>query len=270
VPNTAPQLKRLIQLSEAYGEEQEGEGYGKKEWKFQGYTGEATEGQAYGSRHDGWCFQWSGHSAHRMAIRLREVPGAFNLTRCDYQVTERQKESQSRQAFRMYQRVRRFEARQPARKAVAVDICEHPRNGWTCYIGARTSPRFSRSYDKTAEQRGRVESGLVRHELQCNGEMAQKTYEACANSGSTHKFCIDIVTAHLQAHGIDDEWMRDASPMRMPSSYKPPDDERFLEHFGRCYAKRVNEMRRRGKLQAVVDALQLSNHVIIVEAEVIA
>jgi len=144
------------------------EGYPIKAFRYSGYLGESTDGITWGSREDGSLVRLSGEMAHRH--HQTALTFVSNVSRIDLEVTllssvaDANFAEQCHYAARADQRVKAGMTR--------TSIIRSTPRGATCYIGSRSSDRYFRVYDKTAESEGAYPNWSWRFEVEYKKDRA--------------------------------------------------------------------------------------------------
>lgn len=140
----------LAAMVERWFTNQEHEGNYGKAWKWNGYSGSVTDGVSYGWRDDGFLVRLSGSVALN---HWREVARyCDNVSRLDVQVTGLD-DSRSADWATLAKASAMFEARIAAGLTQTQLITSTP-SGSTFTVGSRSSDRYLRVYNKTAESGG--------------------------------------------------------------------------------------------------------------------
>lgn len=229
-----------------------------KESCWQGYAGFQSYGYFSGIREDGLIIRASGREAKLAEKICREESWDARCTRLDLQVTCKVDREADDFGERVQSQVAAAEAAIPKQrqKNLAAYKVRGASSGGT--IGSRTSERYSRFYDKTAEQRGKVEPGLWRFEVEFKGQQARLMYKMLMQAASGRWLALSVVKTTFELHGVDMGWIGASEPLELPSTYRQNDDERRLNWLKSHVSKTVAELIERGHKEQVLEALGLT------------
>lgn len=174
------------------------EGYPLKQFRWSGYLGEATDGITWGTREDGSILRLSGEMAHKHA--LTALTFAANVSRIDIQVT-----IQDKKANIDYARVAIALASRDARVRSGMtrtSIIRSTPSGTTAYIGSRSSDRYFRVYDKTAESQGVFPNQSWRYEIEYKKYRAWRVAQQILNQHGSPEAIRQIVEAAFLDYGV--------------------------------------------------------------------
>jgi len=140
----------LAAMAERWYLDREDEGWSGKGWKWNGYSGSVTDGISYGWREDGFLVRLSGDVALN---HWREVAAyADNISRIDLQVTGRDDAKDNNWAE--YGKGCTIMESRVASGMTRTTLTTNTPSGSSFTIGSRSSDRYLRIYDKTAESGG--------------------------------------------------------------------------------------------------------------------
>lgn len=199
-----------------------------KPTEVMGYRGFQVEGVMLGRRDDSVMLRASSGTANDLWRYMLLHERCWNVRRIDTQVT-----GQFDSDHEGYGRVVEAEAlayREKQRTGTHGRIETHRGNGRgdTCTIGARSSNRYLRCYDKTREQRNEVATGLWRWEVEYKAELAAKTAELVSCAANSRGAIISLVESEFKRKGVTVPW-RTGEVVHVPTvGLGKTDDERRL------------------------------------------
>jgi hypothetical protein len=199
--------------------------------------------------------QVSGGIAHRFALRLREEVKNARVTRLDFEATLRDKIPDEKRAREAFKAAEAKDFRTPSGRQVVADIKCRPRCGDTLYIGARTSDRFGRFYNKSAESGGTLEDGLWRCECEQKGKIAPLSWSAFCESESPSQLAFNVVKATFQDWGFAFDLPDEGEVVRLPTVYEATDEERTERWFREMIsstAQKIEERRGAGYVEKLL------------------
>lgn len=144
------------------------EGYRLKEFRWSGYLGDSVDGITWGQREDGSILRLSGEMAHR--YHQTALTFASNVSRIDVQVTV-----QTSDGFTNYASLANALVQDDNRVKngmTRTSLIKSTPRGTTSYIGSRSSDRYMRVYDKTAESDGAYPNYSWRYEVEYKKDRA--------------------------------------------------------------------------------------------------
>jgi hypothetical protein len=217
--------------------------------RFQGYDGRQAGRCGYGVRDDGALIRLSGAVADEGLPDL--LPLATNVSRIDLAVTlalPQNWPNPMKEGFRLGPTIK------PTRGAAPdYQLIEHSRQGTTLYVGARTSPRFGRVYDKWRESQLDFYRGCTRYELEAKGKLAARLAAAVAGAADRRSTIRVYVRDYFQPRGVDVPIDEADADLHL-SLYRPrTSDLSRLHWLGTQVKGVVDELRARGR-GADVDA----------------
>jgi DNA relaxase NicK len=235
------------------------EGHSERLVRRLGYDGVQAGSVFIGQRDDGLMVQAGGAASHRLAMKLKEVVPDVKITRLDFEVTVQGAEAEPHRARAAYKTLEAASFRTAEERQVSCQLIHRPRHGDTLYIGSRTAARFSRIYDKTAEQRGQVAPNLWRYEVEQKRKTARDAWAAWCEADSPTRLALNVVVATFQAQGLDMDFVEHSEPQRLPSSYEPTDDERRMAWLKTHVSRTAQRMADVHGSEAVAKALGLKS-----------
>lgn len=222
-----------------------------------GYTGYAVRGLFVGARHDGAIVRASGYDAKVIEKTIRENNWDARCTRLDLQVTANVGQAETDYGRRVREAIEASAGGESSAKGFNIAFYKARGCDSGVTVGARSSERYARFYNKTAEQRGRVEPGLWRFEVEFKGQQARMMYQMLMSSVNGSFLALSIVKTTFEMHGVDMDWIAETEPQELPSSYQQTDDERRLRWLERNVSRTVADLKARGLEKEVRRALDL-------------
>jgi len=166
-----------------------------------GYEGIAVGGSFLGERHDGYMCRISGEWA---APLWRQVYDEHtSVTRFDLQVTAWLGKETASYGHKLRRDAHKHNLSLPHQRQRAISWHEDVLQGYTLYIGSRTSATFMRIYNKGAESGDSAYLGAWRYEVQCNGDTASRT--AChlfLDAQNEQRRITEAVQSYAIARGV--------------------------------------------------------------------
>jgi hypothetical protein len=199
VTATAPSARRrLATVAHRIGGIEQHAGNERLPARVRDYIGWRCGGVVVGERRDSLLCQVSGYTASQHWRRL--LVGAHRATRLDVQVTALSPHKRRDEANDAFERIEADE-RLVRRAGWHSRITTRP-TGSTLYIGAPTSERRLRLYDKHAEDPDAYPAGAWRYEVQARGGLA-RSLAAHLASGDGGRFA-GVATVHqcFSARGV--------------------------------------------------------------------
>lgn len=189
------------------------------------YYGWRCGGLIVGERRDSFLCQVSGVTASKHWRRL--LVGAHNVTRLDVQVTALSPHVEHDEANEQFERIEN--ERDLRRKARTYQRITNRPNGSTLYIGAPTSARRLRLYDKHAEQPDTHPPGAWRYEIQTRNGLARSIAASLA-SGNGGRFA-GVATVHqcFSARGVQPRFRAGSGGVLGHTPRSRSDDHRALK-----------------------------------------
>jgi hypothetical protein len=143
-------------------------GFRTREFRWSGYLGEATDGVTCGQREDGTILRLSGQAASDHAKSALEF--CDNVSRIDVQVTLLAKKNPS--DFATLALASASLDPRVVSGITRTSIIRSTPDGSTFYLGSRSSDRYFRVYDKSAESEGLYPDRSGRYEVEYKGDRA--------------------------------------------------------------------------------------------------
>lgn len=244
---------------ENFGQKLNAANFESKFTSWQGYSGWQFGKIFLGERPDGLILRASGSDAKTAAaeIRARNISG--KATRCDLQATARDRAAKNDYGCRVRKEVESLAGKsgRAARRRFACYKDFGHDSGFT--LGSRSSQRFARFYNKTLEQRGRVEKGLWRYELEYKGKQAQYVWNMTKMSANPYWLALSVVKAEFSEYGANMDFIQTGEKYERVSSYTPSSVEKSINWLANDVKNTVVKLRELGYLDAVLDALELTD-----------
>jgi hypothetical protein len=192
----------------------------------QGYHGHRSRHIFRGSRRDGHLFQVSSYPAEAIIEAVKQIGADPKSTRIDWQTTIRRSDGLPFKSSAARGSVKRFEARTGKDQAIATQTEESVAGGDSFTAGSRRSSRVLRIYDKSAQQSGRVGSGLVRIETQLRREQAAGSWQQFLSSDDQSQFSRKVNAAMLKMRGLQAPFEICGPDLKLSTTYNVSDKER--------------------------------------------
>lgn len=206
------------------------EGYQIKPWYWNGYKGEVVDGCSTGERTDGVIVRLSGPMAMRhwqAALSL-----ADNVSRFDIQTTILDREGSADYAYRAYKRAGESEMVQSG--LTHTKYTQSTPDGSTCNLGSRSSDRYFRLYDKTAETKGEYPNRSWRYEIEYKNRRAYHVASDLAGSRNLAPNIYDRIVQAFGSYGVVPPGPAPTLSFRDAGVVHATDDQRRLEWVRRC------------------------------------
>ena len=229
------------------------QGYQSRDWHWEGYAGQATDGISYGSRYDGLLVRLSSDLAAERASSL--LAYSDNVSRVDVQLTTRDATPGFDWA-ELVSATARKDKRCEAGITKVSEIQAYP-GGHTTYIGRRGSDRFFRCYDKHSESEGLYLPGSWRWEIEYKGSRAAVVAARLANSPNVPDTSRGIVEQAFLDYGVVVPTVPLPRGWRDTSPRGPTSDERRLAWLQRSVGPMVKRMLESNDAPTILEALGL-------------
>lgn len=225
VTATAPSARRkLATVAHWIGGREQHAGNVRSPARVRDYRGWRCGGVVVGERQDSLLCQVSGKTASEHWRRL--LVGAHRVTRIDVQVTALCPRKRWDEANEQFERIA-ADGNLRRRAGWVSRITTRP-TGSTLYIGAPTSERRLRLYDKHAEDAEHYPPGAWRYELQARAGLA-RSIAASLGSGDHGRFA-GVATVHdcFSARGVRPRFRASGGGVLGSVPRSRSDDERAL------------------------------------------
>jgi len=220
----------IAHRSREYALERSCEGYQLKPWAWNGYVGQVVDGCSWGRREDGVIVRLSGSMATRHWKSM--LVFADNVSRLDVQVTVLDQEAVSNLALNVYRKAGEHPMVQSG--MTTTKYTESTPTGSTCNVGSRSSDRYMRLYDKTAESGGEYPNRSWRYEIEYKNRRAYKVASAILASRHEALACHERVCAAWKDYGIAVPGPCPTLGWRDAGVVHATDDQRRLEWVRKC------------------------------------
>lgn len=206
-----------------------------------GYSGWQTSALRVGRRGHCAMMQLSGELASRCYTELRPYGG--QPTRLDVQVTLELSQPQPRFGRRFLRPTRATKTSPPSTRP-PTGLSTDSRGLFLGTVGARTSSRYLRLYDKGIELGTQPAGVLWRAELEAKGRLAQAMWAQLGSVENVRRWCYDSVADNWQRSGYG--WplsgpSQDAHGCRVPTA-PPPDSQRLLRWLSMSVAPVIRRL----------------------------
>lgn len=239
-----------------------------KPWMFKGYTGFAVGGLRWGTRLDSDIAMLSGVDAHQNWHAVGEW--CENCSRVDLAVTVNCSQAYPGLLDTYYEYLTRPTSRHVK---FSSSITKNSAGGQTLYIGSRMSRAFARVYDKGLEAGLENEQGkLWRYEIEFKKPLARQVLSALhANKylpADVHwneevaQSIVSTVYVWFQARNLPPLFTRRENlSISLECEARITSDEVSLNWLTTQVQPTIQRLRQRGKLQAVKEALGLTDQI---------
>lgn len=191
---------------------------------WQRYSGEQCGSVFLGERSDGTCLRLSGDTAQRWWQRTTAL--ADSISRLDTQVTWRCEPPRPRLGELAWGQA--IDAAERVGRPPTITKVEQYKGGYTLYLGARSSDRFGRLYDKYEESNEDCYKNCWRYELELKQEQALGAARAIANAVSPSLLITSTVHAFFNERGVHPPFTpTDTGPFRRVHVEQPDDVKRY-------------------------------------------
>jgi DNA relaxase NicK len=222
-------------------------------WAQLGYVGWKVGPLAFGMREEASIVVCSGPDAQTVLRRCWKKD--CHVTRLDLQVTVRVTNPPVPIATEAYRSVMiALDRRQIASTA---NLIVGSDGGSTCYVGARSSERFGRIYDKDVQSKDPDYRDCWRYELELKGGLADTSARALVGRHDWESWIYGAVRGFYSGRRIDTQYLPYGPIVSVPAKRPESDLDRVLRWLREQVAPSVNTLRLHGKEGAVMEALGL-------------
>lgn len=232
-----------------------GEHVKRKSWL--GYDGYQSYGLFVGEREDGFIIRASGTEAKLIEKEARAQNWDAKCTRLDLQTTIDAGQKAVDFGRRVQSQAEKSTSIDGRKKATAIARYQVAGRSTGLTLGSRSSERYCRFYDKSAEQRHRIKANLWRCEVEFKGQQARLMYKMLKSSANGFWLACSVVKTTFGIYEIDLECLEKVELSELPSHYSPNDDERRLAWLKSHVAGTVKQLIERGHEKEVREALRL-------------
>lgn len=206
------------------------EGYDVKVWRWNGYEGHVVDGLSVGTRDDGTIVRLSGTMANRHWLSAMTLND--NVSRIDIQTTILDREMETDFARVGY--IKAAEMPRVQSGQLRTQWVVSTPDGSTLNIGSRSSERYLRLYDKTAESNGEYPQRCWRYEVEYKGGRARQVAGQLFTSRDTTAQTFGAVRSVFGDCGIHVPGNVPTMGWRDAGYKHVTDDERRLLWVARC------------------------------------
>lgn len=218
----------------------------------QGYGGFMTKHLFFGSRQDGVMFRASSSIADQVAREVLYSGTEVKATRIDFQTTIKSERPMRGFASQIHGSIRDSGERKGRQSKIKTTLIEDPGGGDSISVGSRSSSRFLRVYDKSAEQRWQIEGNQYRFELEVKKGQAVGCWDMVKSAADVRYLSMSLVAGALLVRGLPVPWSEECQPMDLPSTYYQTNDERrakwIIEQVAPV-ARRIDDPGLRARIQ---------------------
>jgi hypothetical protein len=225
----------------------------RQAWGANGYIGESAGRAAYGVRTDSLLLRLSSDLANDCWEHVHSLN--FKATRVDFAVTVWLTAPDTGVALRGY-RSGIGCGTLNGRKPVYSYICDS-QGGSTVYVGRRSSERFGRLYNKSAESDDEAYANAWRYELEIKGDPAAAALSAIGGRTDWRTTIAATVFDFFASRGIDPGWDGGAGTVLSDPRPQNPDDYSKFAWLDGQVRPTVRGLVDRHGLRGVLDALGL-------------
>lgn len=249
---------RVLQIIDVEMEKSAGPGHDIEPFTWNGYTGRKQGKLAIGQRQDGMMVRCSGARSRLLGNLLKEKNVNGKTTRIDFQTTAKVTTDPGRYLSKVRGAVESSTGKESGRKARNTAAYKTIGSDSGLAIGSRSSESYFRIYNKSLEQRGKVEPGLIRFENECKGKRARVAWNMFRASATPYYLSCSIVKAELQNFGVDTDFLATGERVEFPSSWEPTNTEKQLNWLQFHVRPTVLQLIDKIGRDAVIDALGLA------------
>lgn len=219
-------------------EERGTEGYQIKPWYWNGYAGEVVDGCSVGKRADGTIVRLSGPMATRYWLSMMAL--ADNVSRFDIQTTILDRKGEEDYAYHAFRKAGEAELVQSG--LTHTKYTQSTPDGSTCNIGSRSSDRYFRVYDKTAETDGEYPNRSWRYEIEYKSRRAHHVASDLARARNLAPTIYDRLAHAFATYGVGIPGPVPSLSFRDAGIVHATDDQRRLEWVRRCIRPMVGRL----------------------------
>lgn len=243
-----------LEIGEQLVQEQAAAGSKVQPFSFEGYKGWRTTQVSIGSRPDGDLLKISGALADTSWTRLRSSSG--HPTRLDVQTSLVFTSPLKGFGTRMLSRAAST-ARSHRGRPTKMTTWKDNRGSYCGLVGARTSPRYLRVYDKGVEQESHTPGVYWRVELEAKQYLARELWKELRSQTDAARWCYACCERSWTSAGCSWRLPASGEVAAMPAapSRVPPDVAASLEWMRTTVRGSVTRLRRAGHEIEVLRAL---------------
>jgi len=222
--------RSLAAAAQHWLDERGQEGYEIKVWNWNGYRGNVVDGLSIGTRDDGTIVRLSGSMSLRHWMSAMTM--ADNVSRLDIQTTILDREAESDLARNGWLKLN--EMPRILSGQLRGSLLVSTPTGSTLSIGSRSSSRYLRLYDKTAESDGEYPERCWRYEVEYKGPRARQVSGQLFTSRDTTAQVFGAVRAVFGDCGINVPGQAPSLGWHDAGYRHVTDDERRLRWVATC------------------------------------
>lgn len=255
VDKKSPLFEETWNLYKATFEEQLREGHEGKKGRQDSYLGWRAGHVFIGQREDDAMCVVSSGPAHQFACRLGELPEAPKISRFDVQITGKGDEDANPGILQSFMDYLARDGKGKNNRYIDAHFFHGKRKGHTLYLGADASDLQLKDYNKTKEQRGRVEEFLRRFEGRLRDDIALQAFLKWRSSKQGRVWCADFAATLFQERGYDMRWVDRENAISCPSSNTATTHEKQLNWIKTYVAPSVRNLNAAGYEQWAAAAM---------------
>lgn len=216
-----------------------------------GYVGRTCGGVSFGRRHDGVIIQLRSELAREHFKPVAK--SASNISRLDVQYTVRLAQPQPDFFHTAY--YARGHVKKMRGRGVDVSLKVSEKKGDGIYIGARSSDKYGRAYDKGMDEKTDAKGHLIRLEAEFKNAYANHWATKLIRTKKMDALAGAIVNGFFKPHGIPVS--TNFNQKREVLTTQVSDDNRRLRWLSNNVRPTVERLTRKGELNQVIHALGL-------------
>jgi Replication initiation factor len=228
-----------------------------------GFVGYQSDSFFHGHRGNERLMIASGARAHPIGLDI--IPLATNVSRLDLQVTvltDRDRPNLARHGYAHLNSHPQTRGRESKRTLI-----ESQPEGDSLLIGSRRSDLYARLYDKGAEAKISAPRTLWRYEVEAKRDKAKAFAAVVSAAPSPETVCASVVASHFSRKGLE-PFYSTAGLGQLSLWAVERADRDVLEWFRTTVSKSIRRAATRYGWVAVLDSLELSESVMLVNQEV--
>lgn len=205
------------------------EGYVVEMMRKQGYEGVGFGNTFVGEREDGLFAQFTGEKAN-YAYTYLEHP-KVHISRIDLQITVQTEEFDEQLGETYHASATAYDENLPQNRQRDIRRTTSKGGGYTLYVGATTSPRMLRVYNKQAQSEDVQYTRCWRYEMVYRNAYSDKLYRTVLSKGDTATgFILSQVVNACRERGVDILGLEHIVAEKLEDPHKLPTDvERKLK-----------------------------------------
>lgn len=244
---TGEQTDALVHVADALaGELIDQRGHTSKPLAVLGYGGWAVGQLFWGERLDGSMVRASGETADYLARMLINGGTHGKPSRIDIAVTVQFTTDRETYAQETAEALCTSATRQAKGRPPSLALHRGFGGGDTCTIGARSSARFLRLYDKTREQGNEIDRNQWRFEVEYKDYLAPRIWTLCKTVDSIERMVTGMVASEYMEQGVLIPWDDNDEIERLRTSLDKTTVERQLRWLEKQVAPTLRRLERLG------------------------